>query len=396
MFDAADRRYMRMALALAKKGLGLASPNPSVGCLIVQDGKIVGRGWHDYSLMEHAEVRALNEAAGHSKNATAYVTLEPCCHQGRTPPCADRLMQSGIRRVVVARIDPNPRVSGQGIERLTSSGIRVDVGLMSEEAGKLIEPFACHITSGLPLVISKVGMSLDGKIGTGRREDHRITSPESREFGQYLRLAADALLVGIGTVLSDDPELTYRGKAPKNRPLIRVILDSQLRTPNTARLFQTQPRTPVIIFCGDEAPEDRRRELEARGAEIVRIPLSGRKLSLHAVLQELGKRNVLGLLVEGGSGIHWSFLSDNLVDCFFFIIAPMVLGGKDSIPSIGGEGYAAIADSPRFKIRRSFAIGPDVVFETYPSYSKSIISPWLHPENAASGEPGSSRPSKRK
>jgi diaminohydroxyphosphoribosylaminopyrimidine deaminase / 5-amino-6-(5-phosphoribosylamino)uracil reductase len=396
MFDAADRRYMKMALALAEKGLGLASPNPSVGCIIVRDGKIVGRGWHDYSLMDHAEAGALKEASEFSKNATAYITLEPCSHQGRTPPCADRLIQAGVRRVVVARTDPNPRVSGQGIERLISAGIRVDVGLMPEEAGKLIEPFARHITSGFPLVISKVGMSLDGKIGIGRREDRWITSPESREFGQRLRLAADALLVGIGTVLADDPELSYRGEAPRNRPLLRVILDSQLRTPATARLFQTQPAGPVLIFCSDQAPDVRRSELESQDAEIVRIPVSGKGLSLPAVLQELGKRNVLGLLVEGGSAVHWSFLSDNLVDCFFFIIAPMVLGGSHSASAVGGEGYAAISDSPRFKIRRSFSIGPDIVLETYPAYSKSIISPWLSPESIPSGAQGSSPASKRK
>jgi diaminohydroxyphosphoribosylaminopyrimidine deaminase / 5-amino-6-(5-phosphoribosylamino)uracil reductase len=396
MFDAADRRYMKMALALAEKGLGLASPNPSVGCMIVHDGKIVGRGWHDYALMDHSEVKALKEASEFSKNATVYITLEPCSHQGRTPPCADKLIEAGVQRVVVARMDPNPRVSGQGIERLVSAGVRVDVGLMPEEAGKLIEPFARHITAGIPLVISKVGMSLDGKIGLGQREDRWITSPESRAFGQRLRLVADALLVGIGTILADDPELTYRGEAPKNRPLLRVILDSHLRTPATARLFQAQPAGPVLIFCGDRAPDARRSELEAKGAEIVKLPASEKGLSLHAVLQELGKRNVLGLMVEGGSAVHWSFLSDNLIDCFFFIIAPMVLGGSRAISAVGGEGYAAIADSPRFKIRKSFSIGPDIILETYPACSKSIISPWLSPESAPSAGPGSSPASKRK
>jgi diaminohydroxyphosphoribosylaminopyrimidine deaminase/5-amino-6-(5-phosphoribosylamino)uracil reductase len=388
MFDATDRRFMKKALALAEEALGLASPNPSVGCLIVQDGRIVGRGRHEYSRRDHAEVRALEEAGERSKNATAYVTLEPCCHQGRTPPCVNRLIHAGIRRVVVARIDPNPRVSGQGIKRLISSGIRVDVGLMSEEAGKIIEPFACHVTTGSPLVISKVGMSLDGKIGTGRRDGRWITSPEGREFGQRLRLGADALLVGVGTVLSDDPELTYRASAPKARSLIRVILDSRLRTPPEARLFQTRPRTPVLIFCGREAPEARRKKLEKEGAEIVRVPFSRSGLDLNAVLKELGKRKVLGLLVEGGSRIHWSFISGKRVDSFYFIIAPVVLGGKDSIPSVGGAGYGAIADSPRFKIRKSYSVGSDLVLETYPSYSRSILSPWLLPETDSSAGQG--------
>ena len=380
---------MKRALALAEKALGLASPNPSVGCVVVRDGQIVGRGWHEYALRDHAEVRALGEASESSRNATAYVTLEPCCHQGRTPPCVDRLIQAGIRRVVAARVDPNPLVSGRGIEFLRAAGIRVDVGLMSEEAGKLIEAFACHVTTGIPLVVSKVGMSLDGKIGTGRPEGRWITSPESREFGQRLRLRADALLVGVDTVLFDDPELTYRSKMPKGKPLMRVILDSRLRTPPTARLFRTRPHTPTLIFCGLDAPQARQTELESAGAEVLRTPSSGNGVDLHAILLELGKRGVLELLVEGGSKIHWSFLSRNLVDSFYFIIAPLVLGGKNFIPSIGGEGYATVVDSPRFKIRRFFSVGPDLVLEAYPSYSRSIISPWLSQENAASGERGS-------
>ncbi len=396
MFNAQDRKFMRGALALAEKALGLASPNPSVGCIIVRDGRIVGRGWHEYALRDHAEVQALRESAHRSRGATAYVTLEPCCHQGRTPPCVDRLTEAGIRRVVAARVDPNPKVSGRGIEILRVAGIRADVGLMSEEAGKIIEPFACHVTTGLPFVVSKVGMSLDGKIGTGRREGRRISSPEGREFGQRLRLGADALLVGINTILGDDPELTYRGEASKGRPLLRVILDSRLRTPPAARLFQTSPHTPVLIFCGREAPQTRQAKLESKGAEIFRVRHASNGLNLHAVLKELGKRGVLELLVEGGSSVHWSFLSANLVDCFYFIIAPLVLGGKRAVPAVGGEGYKATADSPGFIIRRSFAVGPDLVLETYPSHSRSIISPWLSPKNAPSDGRGPSPSSRKK
>ena len=396
MFDAADRRFMKMALALAEKSAGLASPNPSVGCIVVRDGHVVGRGMHEYSARDHAEVRALRKASGLSRNATAYVTLEPCSHHGRTPPCVDRLIQTGVRRVVVARIDPNPRVAGRGIERLRSSGIRVDVGLMCDEAAKIIEPFACRITTGLPLVVSKVGMSLDGKIGTGQPGDRWITSPESREFGQRLRLGSDALLVGINTVLADDPELTYRGKAGKARSLIRVILDSRLRTPASARLFQAKPHAPVLIFCGPRASEARQRELERSGAEVVRVPHSESGLDLHAVLKELGARDVLGLLVEGGGRIHWSFLSGNLVDKFYFIIAPMVLGGTDAILSVEGPGFRTIKDSPKFKVRSFFSTGPDVILETYPSWSRSIISPWLSPETSPSGERCSLLPLKRR
>jgi diaminohydroxyphosphoribosylaminopyrimidine deaminase / 5-amino-6-(5-phosphoribosylamino)uracil reductase len=382
MFNADDRKFMKKALALAEKGLGVASPNPSVGCVIVHRGRVVGRGYHEYALLDHAEVRALEEASECARTATAYVTLEPCCHQGRTPPCADRLIKLGIRRVVVSRTDPNPRVSGKGIERLRAAGLQVDVGLFQEEAGRVIEPFACRIATGLPLVISKVGMSLDGKIGTSGRKDRRITSPESREFGQRLRLEVDALLVGIGTVLSDDPELTYRGKAPKARPMVRVILDSHLQIPVNARLFES--KTPVLIFCGCGAGEAKRMELEKLGAEIFPVPSLGSELDLRTVLQELGKRDILGLLVEGGSQVHWSFLANSLVDKFYFFIAPMILGGRDAVPSVGGKGYEVIADSPKFRIRKCVSSGPDVVLETYPIYSKSIISPWLSPEIAPS------------
>lgn len=395
MFNAADRRFMKQALALAEKGLGLASPNPSVGCVVVQEGRVVGSGWHEYARMDHAEVNALREASERARGATAYVTLEPCCHQGRTPPCANRLIEAGIGRVVVARSDPNPRVAGRGIEILRSAGIRVDVGLMEAEAGRIIEPFACRITTGRPLVVSKVGMSLDGKIGTAGRVDRWITSPESREFGQTLRLHLDALLVGVGTVLSDDPELTYRGSAPKARPLTRVILDSALRMPSAARLLRSCPESPVLVFCGRDAAETRAAALEKQGAEVIAVPADD-EVDLHSVLDELGRRDILGLLVEGGSEVHWSFLSKGLVDKFYFFIAPTVLGGRDAVPAVGGTGYAVVADAPRFKASRSFYTGPDLVLETYPSFSRSIISPWLSPENAPSAAPGPAPSSRRR
>jgi diaminohydroxyphosphoribosylaminopyrimidine deaminase / 5-amino-6-(5-phosphoribosylamino)uracil reductase len=377
MFDAVDRRFMKKALLLAEKGLGLASPNPSVGCLIVKNGKVVGRGWHEYARLDHAEVGALREAANSAQEADAYVTLEPCCHQGRTPPCAEKLIAAGVRRVIVACADPNPLVSGRGIEKLRLAGIRVDVGLMAEEAGKMIEPFACHVTTHMPLVVSKVGMSLDGKIGSGFFEGKNISSPEGRAFGQQLRLRYDALLVGVDTVLADDPALTYRGHLPKSRSLIRVILDSKLRTPANSRLFHSPTPLPVLIFCGSDAPDMQRKELEKAGAEIIVAPYDEEgSLDLRFVIKELGNRNVLGVLVEGGSRVHWSFIAGNHVDIFYFIIAPIVLGGVHAIPSVGGKGYPTTAEAPRFRIRKTYHAGPDMVLEAYPSYSRSIISPW--------------------
>lgn len=376
MFDARDRKYMRAALALAEKNLGLSSPNPSVGCVVVRSDRIVGRGWHEYDRRDHAEVMALNQASEQSRNATVYVTLEPCSHQGRTPPCAELLIQKGIRRVVIARIDPFPKVSGRGVEILRSAGIKVDIGLMSDRAGEIIESFACFVTTGVPLIVCKAGMSLDGKIGSGTKEGRWITSPESRVYAQDLRLRMDALLVGIDTILSDDPELTYRGSRAKNRPLLRVILDSRLRTPSNARVFDSVSNNPVLIFCKKGAAGSRLRKLEARGSEVIAVAGDENGLDLNAVLEELAKRKVLGLLVEGGSRVHWTFLYRKMVDRFNFIIAPIILGGKSAVPSVGGRGYAATAEAPNFRIRRNFTLGPDVVLETYPSFSRSIISPW--------------------
>jgi len=371
-----DNRFMKQALRLAEKGAGLASPNPSVGCVIVKDGAIAGRGCHEYALRDHAEAAALCEAGDSAHGATAYVTLEPCSHHGRTGPCADRLIQAGVRRVVTALADPNPKVAGRGIEKLRGAGLIVDVGLLAGEAGKIIENFACHVTTGLPLVTAKAGMSLDGKIGTGFPEGRSISSLEGLEFGQSLRLKMDAVLVGVETVLADDPELTYRGRAPKGRPLTRVVLDSALRTPPSVRLFEDR-KTPVLLFCAESASGARKTALEAAGAEIVTVREHGGELDLLRILRELGKRNVLGVLIEGGSRVHGSFLARNLVDVFYFIIAPMALGGTAAIPVIGGRGYESTAAAPKFRIRRQYQAGPDIVLEAYPATSRSIVSPWL-------------------
>jgi len=383
-------------LTLARTGLGLASPNPTVGCVIVWEEQIVGQGFHEYALKDHAEVRALKEAGDRARGSTVYLTLEPCSYYGRTPPCAEQLVRAGVQRAVVSAIDPNPKVSGRGIDLLRSSGIQVEVGLMRDEALTLIEPFACRVTTGLPLVISKVGMSLDGRIATRLRKDRWITSAQGRDFGQFLRLQLDALLVGIGTILADDPELTYRGNLPKVRPLIRVVLDSELRTPPAARILQTVSRFPVLIFCRQGASERRRQKLVERGSEVVVVPYAGRNLDLNTVLRELAARDILGVLVEGGSKIHWSFLSAGLVDKFYFIVAPIVLGGERAVSSVGGRGYGTVQEALRFRIRRSFKAGPDLVLETYPSNSRSILSPWLSPGNLPSDARGSTRSLKRK
>jgi diaminohydroxyphosphoribosylaminopyrimidine deaminase/5-amino-6-(5-phosphoribosylamino)uracil reductase len=376
MPDSQDRKFMRKAWKLAEMSAGMASPNPPVGCVIVREGRILGEGWHEYQSRHHAEANALAGALADVQGATAYVTLEPCVHYGRTPPCAAALLAAGVRRVVIAREDPNPLVTGKGISALRSAGVEVEVGMMQLEAGRVIEPFACHVTTGMPLVVSKVGMSLDGRIATGGDRSDRITSEASREYSQLLRLQLDALLVGVGTIITDDPQLSYRGKLPKARPLIAVVLDSHLRTPPTARIFQERPEGSVLIYCRTDAPAARRGELQAKGAGIVPVADGPQGLDLHQVLRDLAGREILGVLVEGGSRIHWSFVSANLVDKFYFFMAPVVLGGTRAVPAVGGEGYASVEAAPAFKIIGEFHAGDDLIVETYPRFSRSILSPW--------------------
>ena len=377
MPDPHDRKFMRKALTLAEKSAGVASPNPPVGCVIVREGRILGQGWHEYQSRHHAEAKALAGAPAGVRGATAYITLEPCVHYGRTPPCAAALIAAGVRRVVIGREDPNPLVTGKGISVLRSAGVEVEAGVFQLEAGRIIEPFACHVTTGMPLVVCKVGMSLDGRIATGGDRSDRITSEPSREFSQRLRLQLDALLVGVETILIDDPQLTYRGKLPKAHPLIAVVLDSHLRTPPTARIFQERPEGSILIYCRADAPEARRRELQAKGAGIIPVAHGPQGLDLHQVLRDLAAREILGVLVEGGSRIHWSFISAKLVDKFYFFMAPVVLGGSRAVPAVGGEGYASVEVAPTFKISREFRAGNDLILETYPRFSRSILSPWL-------------------
>ena len=277
---------------------------------------------------------------------------------------------------MVARTDPNPVVSGNGVQALRAAGVHVEVGCCREPAERLIEAFACHVTTGLPLVVGKAGMSLDGRIAVSRDARTRISSDETREFGQQLRLQVDALAVGIGTILADDPQLTYRGRLRKARPLTPVVLDSWLRTPLTARFFDSEPGREILIFRRHEAAPEPRRMLQDRGATIISVGHGPAGLDLKSILAELGARKKLGVLVEGGSEVHGSFLAAGLVDKFYFMIAPVVLGGRNSVPVVGGPGFATVCDAPRFRVTRTFHCGPDLIQETYPSYSRSILTPW--------------------
>jgi diaminohydroxyphosphoribosylaminopyrimidine deaminase/5-amino-6-(5-phosphoribosylamino)uracil reductase len=390
MASGADLRLMACALRVAERGFGRASPNPAVGCLLHDGERVVGQGWHDYDRRDHAEVVALAEAGTRSRGATAYVTLEPCAHQGRTGPCAEALAGAGVRRVVVGTLDPSPRVFGRGAACLRAAGIEVEVGVREAEARRLIEPFACHATTGRPLVVGKVAMSLDGRIATRTGDSRWISGPEARRFGQRLRRRLDALLVGVGTLLADDPVLTDRVPGRRRRPLLRVVLDSRLRTPPGARVL-AERSGGVLVFCRPDAPAAARERLEAAGAEVVAVPAVARGVDLGAVLDELGRRGVLGVLVEGGSAVHGSLVEQALVDKIYFIVAPMVVGGTAAVPAIGGEGFGTLAEAARFAVARQVKLGADRILEAYPLWSRSLAAPWRLPGATPSGAPDRAR-----
>jgi diaminohydroxyphosphoribosylaminopyrimidine deaminase/5-amino-6-(5-phosphoribosylamino)uracil reductase len=350
-----DLEFMRQALALAEKGRGQVSPNPLVGAVIVNGDKIVGRGYHLFDLKKHAEICALAEAGDQAMGATIYLNLEPCCHHGRTPPCTDALLRSGIRRVVAAMSDPNPLVAGQGFAILRAAGIDVEVGLCQEQARRLNEKFITYIVAKRPFVHLKVAMTLDGKIATYSRQAKWITGPTSRHASQLLRAEYDAILVGIGTIITDDPELTVRIEHQRRRPLMRVVLDSRLRMPLNARLWQSSTINSVLIFAerdaalsehgGAEQLQARIDEFQQRGAEIIFLPGENNRVDLKSALAELGQRQITSLIVEGGAEVNGEFLSARLIDKVSFFIAPKLVGGRAAVPAIGGAGFDSLTQA---------------------------------------------------
>lgn len=363
-----DHHYMGQALELALQGRGLASPNPMVGAVLVRDGRVVGQGVHRYGQRKHAEVRALEQAGDQARGATLYVNLEPCCHQGRTGPCCRAIVDSGIARVVVAMRDPNPLVAGKGMEWLASAGLEVTAGLREEEARRLNEAFAKYISSRKPFVTAKVGATLDGRIAAASGPPQWITSPESRQRVHRMRLEADAILVGIGTALQDDPCLTDRSGQPRTRPLLRVVLDSRLRLPLDSHLASSRDQGDIIVFCGRRPKPDRRHKLEQAGIEVIPTAGTGGRIAFGPVLEELGRRQVLGLLIEGGATINFEALRSRVVDKLVCFLAPRILGGK-AVAMFGGAGFPGLDQAPPLVFSSVERIGPDVMIEAYPNPS---------------------------
>ena len=356
---------MRRALELARATAALATPNPQVGCVIVSDGEIVGEGAHIYDERDHAEIVALRHARERGTDlsgATAYVTLEPCSHHGRTGPCADALIAAGVRRVVVATVDPNPQVSGRGIARLRAAGIDVTVGVMQQEARAINDAFARFIRAGHPLVTLKAALSADGMLAPPAsartaRQPHWLTGPQSRAEVQRMRHAADAVLTGIGTVLADDPLLTDRSGLPRRRPLLRVVLDSRLRTPLDSQLVRSA-HDDLLIFCDANAEPDHAAALESAGVAIERIAQQGGRPDLHAVLAALSARQIISVLLECGSQLNGAFLAQNLVDKVVLFHVPTALG-DGAIPFAAGLASPFLLEqSLEKKSRTNF--GPDI------------------------------------
>ena len=367
-----DHYYMGQALALALQGRGLASPNPMVGAVLVRDRRVVGQGVHRYGQRKHAEVWALEQAGDRAREATLYLNLEPCCHQGRTGPCCRSIVDSGIARVVVAMRDPNPLVAGKGLEWLTSAGLEVTAGVREEEARRLNEAYAKYISCRKPFVTAKVGATLDGRIAPGSGPPQWITSPESRQRVHRMRLEADAILVGIGTVLQDDPVLTDRSRQPRTRPLLRVVLDSRLRFPLDSRLASTRSQGDIIVFCGRRPNPDRRRTLEETGIEVIPTSGAGARVPFAPVLEELGRRQVVGLLIEGGGEINFEALHGQVIDKLVCFLAPRILGGQ-AVPMFGGAGFPRLDQAPPLAFSGIERIGPDLMIEAYPKSSSPTM-----------------------
>lgn len=364
-YHADDEKFMQRALELARLGAGLTSPNPMVGALVVKADSVVGKGCHRYQEKKHAEVSALEEAGEEARGAALYLNLEPCCHYGRTPPCTELIRKSGIQRVIVAMTDPNPRVAGKGIQILRESGIDVQTGLLEKEARKLNEAFFKYIVQKIPFVTLKAGMTFDGKIASIRGVERRITGNESWQKVHQLRHASDAILVGIQTVVADDPCLTDRSHCPRHRPLWRIVLDRHLRISPQSRLIQTLSAAGIMILCGEEHSPGKKSELEALGIEVIVHPSQSGIIPLSFVLEELGRRQITSLLVEGGGQTHFEFLKSRCADKVIFFIAPRILGGRNALSVVAGDGFESLAEAVPLRFENIERLGSDVMIESY-------------------------------
>jgi len=358
---------MKLALSLAARGAGWVSPNPMVGAVVVKDGQVVGRGYHRRAGAPHAEVEALRSAGEAARGAELYVTLEPCNHQGKTPPCTQAILAAGVRRVIIAARDPNPQVTGGGAEFLASQGVDIVMGVLETEARRLNEAWLHYVNTGRPWVVAKAACSLDGKIATVGGESQWLTGEAARAVGRRLRHRLDAIIVGIGTVLADNPQLTTRrprGQGAGRDP-IRVVLDSRLRLPLTSRLLHLDSQAPTWVATTSQAPPETIRALETRGAQVLVLPADAGRVSLAALLEELGTRQVQSLLVEGGAETLGAFFDQKLVHQFNFFYAPKILGGQRAPGMVGGHGIIHLGQAHIAKNLSVRRVGGDLLVSGY-------------------------------
>jgi diaminohydroxyphosphoribosylaminopyrimidine deaminase/5-amino-6-(5-phosphoribosylamino)uracil reductase len=355
---------MELALELAENGFGRVAPNPLVGAVLINDGRIVGSGYHRAFGQPHAEVEALEAAGASARGAALYVNLEPCKHYGKTPPCTDAIVKAGVRKVIYGTRDRNPVARG-GLEALAAAGVEVEGPILEERCVELNAPFFKHVATGRPLVLGKWAMTLDGKVASTQGESRWISSDASRKLVHQWRGRAGAVLVGIGTVLADNPMLNCR--MPELPNPVRVILDAECRTPPNARLLEPDPEKPgparVLIYSSEGAPPERARALTAAGAEVVAVPANAGKVSLNAVLDDLGRRGVNLVLVEGGSEVLGSFFDAGLIDQLLVFIAPKLIGGRAAKSALGGEGLPKMLDAAILRELKNYRLEGDVVVE---------------------------------
>lgn len=365
-----DQEYMQLALDLAASAKGKTNPNPLVGAVLVKDGVIVGTGLHRKAGEPHAEVHAFNMAGKHAKGATLYVTLEPCSHYGKTPPCAKLVKESEVSRVVVAMQDPNSEVAGRGIKLLRDAGIQVEVGVLEQEARKLNERFIHNMITSRPFVISKFAMTLDGKLATHKGHSKWITGVEARVNVHQLRNEVDAILVGVGTVLADNPSLTTRLPDGEGKHPIRVILDSQIRTPLDAFVLQSDVAETIIVTSTNVDPE-RIKLYEEKGITFIYVSDDGNGLNLKEMLVKLYQRGITDVLVEGGGAVNASFLRAGLIDKYLIYVAPKVLGGRNSVTPFAGEDVDTVDAAMHVSFDEIEKFGEDLRITAYPKQGES-------------------------
>lgn len=361
-----DEKYMWMALDLARQGRGRTNPNPMVGAVLVKDGEVIGSGYHQFAGGPHAEVIALRMAGEKAKGASLYVNLEPCAHHGRTAPCAEALIKAGVRDVIAAIGDPNPQVSGKGFQRLQEAGIRIKTGILEEKARRLNEVFLKYIVTQMPFVMLKTAMTLDGKIATRTGESRWITGEKSRQFVHRLRDQCDAVMVGIGTVLCDNPRLTTRLAEGGGKDALKVVVDTSARLPLEARVINPGLRNKLYLATTDTASPEKIRALREKGVEVAILPSSEGHVDLKVLLRRLGERKISSVLVEGGGTLNYSLLEAGVVDKLFIFIAPLILGGRNSPTPFAGEGVDSISRSWQVEQTEIKQFDRDILIVGYP------------------------------